>query len=222
VTITGGEPGMANEFTLNPIFYFCNQKIDIVTNGLFIEKGYYDKYRERIGTIYLNANICFKEYFTVENIKYLLLLDRNNIDKIVDRVRSFPHLEYQIKIIEQRGIDEQPLLRKEDIPEILKKLEPLRNIDRKIINQLSFMYLRWNKLNELRSMCGKQHYTPLIDIVNKTIHICYKSYTKSKQIPLTRSNLYKVMYKETDGTSEVCKNCTYIHQFMEINKFTIR
>lgn len=51
--ITGGEPGLLSEKFWDHVFNI--RKVGVLTNGLFIKKGYYEKYHDRLTHLYVHV-----------------------------------------------------------------------------------------------------------------------------------------------------------------------
>ena len=51
--ITGGEPGLLSDTFWSHVF--SSRKVGVLTNGLFIKKGYYKKYHDRLTHLYIHV-----------------------------------------------------------------------------------------------------------------------------------------------------------------------
>jgi len=51
--ITGGEPGLLSQKFWDHVFNY--KKVGVLTNGLFIKKGYYEKYKDKLTHLYVHV-----------------------------------------------------------------------------------------------------------------------------------------------------------------------
>ena len=109
VTITGGEPGIKSKEFFNNLFDFLRGNhniININTNGMFIDKGYYDLFYDDIKKCYLHIVQEIDEDIGSNNLKYceydkvmpLIIVHNKNIDILETFLKKYSHIKFLILI----------------------------------------------------------------------------------------------------------------------------
>lgn len=227
-SITGGEPGLIDKKIYDHIFSLTNIKSIIATNGLFLKNGLFERYTNNIGKVLYhcveelrpNANV---EIFKDDRIEYIILLHKNNINYLHEFLNNNENIRFTIKLVERRNNNKELLLNKHDLKKLLRILIKQVNIDRSIIG-----YIHWflqaiddKSIQTIRSTCSKMCFTPQIDFVHNLIRKCYKSYTMFPTTDLNKFNLIRLFKNEIPefhNVNSLCKDCTYLFNFININQ----
>ena len=99
ITLTGGEPGLLDEETLKIIFDNISCPVNVNTNGTFIERGYYDRWKNRIKLL---------SYHIIEEVEhkidcqYILVSHKKNQDFIKRMCKQHPEIEFVIRKYENK------------------------------------------------------------------------------------------------------------------------
>jgi hypothetical protein len=228
LSITGGETGLIPLDILTEVFDSTNKLISVPTNGLFIEKQYHIKFKDRINIIYYHCvdeitNTVIVDPIMFDNVEYFILVHKDNLKYLDSFLKNNPNLLFTIKLIEQRGEKQLPLLEQLDLYELLHILEKHTNYKYNIVE-----YLHWycnvistNRIESIRYKCSTHCYIPQIDFVYNCIRKCYKSYTDFPTVSLTRENVINsinVNVPEFSRFDTICYDCTYLYQFLNIDK----
>ena len=81
--ISGGEPGLLSVQFWDYLFYEIKTPLSICTNGTFILRGYYDRYKSKIRRIMLH---CVEEIDQDIHPKLLDFIRNSNVEKLVNFV----------------------------------------------------------------------------------------------------------------------------------------
>jgi len=102
--ITGGEPGLLSERFWDHVF--DTRKVGVLTNGLFIKKGYYEKYHDRITHLYVHVTPELDKDINPNTLRVLLngdpivepsiVIHKKNIHLVKDFLNKYSNLEFNI------------------------------------------------------------------------------------------------------------------------------
>ncbi len=109
ITITGGEPGLLPEHRLEMLFDNIEHNININTNGEFIRRGYYDRWKDRISMIDYHvseANLHPGFLYDIDTSmrndcefpkgRYVLVAHRENQEFIELMEMDYPGIDFHI------------------------------------------------------------------------------------------------------------------------------
>ena len=102
--ISGGEPGLLSNKFWDHVFN--TKKVGVITNGLFILKGYYKKYQDKITNIKvhatpelnkdINPNILKIIREKYPNMETNIVIHKRNINLIKPFLKKYPDIEFKI------------------------------------------------------------------------------------------------------------------------------
>jgi organic radical activating enzyme len=235
-TLTGGEPALAPYEMLEYIFTNIAkcQDIQVNTNGLFIEKGYFEKWYDKIDYVGYHSCIEVGEDINpyIEDCKITIYqpIHRKSLPLIKDMCRRYNKLRFNlIPMLTKYMFNnyEDYILRTEDYEWLFKELQDVDNVE---FSTLLGLYYSSKYTEEQRRkhriICGNSHTHPTIDFVNKVIRRCPISYTFNDTVPLTDENFEKLMEFKLfrDASLDVsCMSCndfpryysSYINNYLE-------
>lgn len=131
--ITGGEPGLLSEKFWDHVFNY--KKLGVLTNGLFITKGYYSKYHNRLNHLYVHAtpeldiSISEKVLDVLKSgdpiVEPSIVVHKQNINLIKPFLEKYKDISFNItmsgtQFYPDRGFN---INTKEDALEIIKQLK---------------------------------------------------------------------------------------------------
>lgn len=201
VYISGGEPGLINYEILKYVFSF-DKKLSICTNGLFITKGYFKEFYEKIEQVILQVRLDKGLEIDIDDPKlfYLFVIHHENVSKIKDFIVDnnaedkkwiFPF--YQPKNISE-GSDNRFQLTKNDYIIFLKDLVKYSTnpFDFKRIVKRIQEFDKPKNLQQYREMCREQFLFPMFDFSANKIIFCKQSATFGSFVELNEENFYKL------------------------------
>ena len=97
ITLTGGEPGLLDEKTLETIIENIRVPINVNTNGEFIRYGYYDRWKDRIRL--LDYHVIDSVDYEIEGRYVLVNYDRESIAKIK---KSYPSVNFEVREVDNK------------------------------------------------------------------------------------------------------------------------
>ncbi len=113
IMLTGGEPGLLSEPYLDMLFEIIpQQQVSIFTNGLFIKKGYSERYKHKIvyHVIHLiGKNDQDKIRLTTGDCTYIYIVTANNIDTLPMISNLYNDISIDLKLYESTQQDNDPL-----------------------------------------------------------------------------------------------------------------
>jgi len=235
-TLTGGEPALAPYEMLEYIFTnICNcQIIQVNTNGLFITKGYFDKWYSKITYVGYHSCIEVGEDIDpyIEDCKITIYqpIHRKSMHLVKDMCRRYSKLKFNLIPILTKYLFnnwEEYVLRNEDYEWLFKELEDVDNVEFSTLFGIYSSSISTKKeLNMHRTICGNSHTHPTLDFVNNVIRRCPISYTYNDTVPLTDENFDKLMKFDlfrdasNDKGCMACNDClryysSYVPNFVE-------
>jgi Molybdenum cofactor biosynthesis enzyme len=219
VSLEGGEIGLLSQDYLDEVFNAnLSETYTITTNGLFMQRNYHDRYKDKIHHILyhtvteLNEETTFPDYtfdpsihvlYTMvvhkHNIKYLDSFLSANLDKTF-----LPHfLQPRVP-----GLD---FMSKEDFQQIYDIMCDKPNIEDHMKNRVKEIIEYTDKPDTLRTFrfaCCNIYNKIIINLPLRKIHRCCIS-MNTNSVELTYENLKKVLYNEPiyPFHDETCNNC---------------
>lgn len=104
--ITGGEPGLLSERFWDHVF--STRKVGVLSNGLFIKKGYYEKYHDRLDHLYIHVVPELNNDINPTTLEVLrrydpivepsFVIHKRNIPLVRDFINKYPDIEFNITI----------------------------------------------------------------------------------------------------------------------------
>lgn len=206
--LTGGEPGLLSVDTLNGIFQRIGKPLILSTNGLFLDKGYDQLFKEHIQRVDLHVvpqDYC-KKYTHVEGIEYIYGVTVSHSGELAD----IP--DECLGILDYLSIDAPLDYNKpygiffEDITTMLDRETRVRT------TKVPMMYmasaLQVSDFN--RDNCATMNPTLIVDLENSQVLTCMNR--RAGSAPLTEENVYRILtlpkpwvFPEYD--KEICKHC---------------
>lgn len=242
-TITGGEPGLVD---VDVFDFFFKEKCkgihtNINTNGLFIEKGYFDKFYDKIDKIglhpYVDIDEIPKELRCDPKIIIYQPIYKNKIDKIEEFCKN--HNNFLINLIpyvqKYQPLNNNdliiPLESFQKIIDLTKNLENLELSTIQTINRLSKQSDCGIYLN--RKFCGNSYNNIVFDFSYDKIWRCPTSKTNTDKDELTTEKINLCFEKKLFRSSESDLNCAhcfdclryfnyYFNQFLQEIKYGIQ
>jgi hypothetical protein len=108
INLSGGEIGLLSEEVLDVVFKELNG-IRVNTNGLFVKRGYYDKYKDKISEVFYHI-IDDKNVIEVEKGVYTIVLHNKNLDEVNYLYDKYKHLDPLILLYRMKNKDRKDLL----------------------------------------------------------------------------------------------------------------
>ncbi len=218
VVLTGGEIGLMSETILDFIFETLKDKhIHINTNGTFIKKGYYKKYKEYINEVMyhpvseIDQDI---ELFPLFPVKYHFPVHKKNIHLLSDFLdkNSILVKEFDPSPYDMKYENDVFKLDFKDFKKIYDIICNKRNVSDYSIRVFKKIIRLWEKQDSYREQCRKEFNDFSIDLVQLKINKCVCSHTLSSSVDLTPENLMNLKNLKFEK-SAVCDNCFhFIHK----------
>ena len=227
-TITGGEPGLVDEDTWDFIFSTLNyHPIRINTNGKFFDRGYYDKYKDKIWQIGLHVDVGEEIPIQIcdESVWYYVPVHKKNYTQFIDLVKQHPTLNFSIIPYIHKNLDvdyDEFALTKEEYISIYDQIQDISNIaacTKEMIN-----LIKTTKNIELfRNNCKYNYVQPILDFINGRIGRCVFSYTQNDYLPMNVDNLNelfigKLDFGDIDTACDICEECFRYFEYYFNNK----
>jgi len=186
-SLTGGEIGLLNEDVLNVIFDALRKPVKLNTNGLFVKKGYYEKYKDKIGEMWYHI-IRDDGVIEIEkeDLTYIIIKHRKNIDQVDKIVEKYNHLNTRVVETSLKNKNRTDLL--------------LHDID-------SFVY----------PPIGCRLNTKMFDAVNGAWMYCCESYSQIPKIPLDSIEPHEFLRLNKCPEYELCHTCMKIKRYRKTN-----
>lgn len=246
LSFTGGEPGTLEKKDFDPLvedIHNLGFKIKVNSNGLFIQKGYFDDYFEDIDTLgihpFKELPHCFvdelesvastyKEAFLSGKIVlYVLLTERDVpifINSLDDLIRKFPKL--LINPIPYVGfgnkeIDNKYTLSGRSWCDLYRCTYHHPSITSSFRIICSFFardfFFAKNGLYKRRSLCKQIPIKGVLNLSRGTIHRCPEMITTTENVPLNKENLTNFFLGnlwKTPDKDPTCTRCTYFPHYL--------
>jgi MoaA/NifB/PqqE/SkfB family radical SAM enzyme len=220
--LEGGEIGLMSEYDLDKIFHSgLAETYTVTTNGLFMERGYHERYKDKIHYILYHVKpdlflpFSFKEYDVDPSImvQYTFVITKQNLKLlpyVLEQCENVKHF-FQPHILQPRreGLD---FLTKEDfeflydtIKDSLIIREHFKERVQRIIER--FDDEKW--LDGKRALCSNVYTQPIFDIPNKKINRCCISIT-GDAVDITPENIEKLYTNKrlfSTIKDKVCDGC---------------
>ncbi len=238
-TITGGEPGLIPKDIIEYIFEeVCDcHKIRVNTNGLFIEKGYLDKYYDKIDWVGYHPNIEVKEDIPLdicdEKVQLFQPVHAKNFKDVPDKVKRYPKQKFNLIPFLQKGEfpgDYEYILSNHEALQLQKSVSEFPNVLPDTLDMLTKTFMSGDMVkNDYRIACGNSQIHPTIDFVKGQILRCPISRMHTDKVDLTEENMKKMMefnlFKDAgyDIGCTQCNDCfryfdTFFPNHMERNR----
>ena len=202
-TLTGGEPGLVDLDILEYIFEeICDcHKIRVNTNGLFIDKGYFDRWYDKITWVGYHPNIEVKENIPHdicdEKIQIFQPIHANNYKDVLNKCQQYPLLKFNlIPFLQKKEFngDLDFVLSKKQFQELYDSVYNLENVLPDTFDMLKKSFITSDEHMVLhRRACGNSQIHPTLDFVNEEILRCPISWTYSDRVKLNENNMLKMM-----------------------------
>lgn len=217
----GGEIGLLPEAYLDRVFATdLADTYNIATNGLFMEKGYHEKFKGKIHYILyhvlpeIQLDKPIIEYETFDYLcYYTFVIHKHNLDILDEFLKRNAHVKtyFQPHILQPRtpGLD---LLTHQDFKRLYSILHPHDNIKpdfKERVARIIRYYDDEEWLDKKRRVCANVYTQPVFDMPNKNINRCCISIT-GDAVPVTEENINKLYTnKKLYSTlkDKVCDGC---------------
>jgi len=104
--ITGGEPGLLSERFWDHVFN--TRRVGVLSNGLFIQKGYYEKYHDRLDHLYIHVTPELNNAISPSTLKVIrskdpivepsFVIHKKNIHMVRDFLNKYNDIDFNITI----------------------------------------------------------------------------------------------------------------------------
>jgi uncharacterized Fe-S cluster-containing radical SAM superfamily protein len=226
--IEGGEIGLVSKEILD-IWFNSNlsNTYQVITNGKFFEKGYFDLYRDKIHYVIYH---CISEFESAEQefpiydtqiTDYTVVITKQNYKEFPNLLKKYPQLIWTPHFIQPRIEEIDEFLTPEDFNWIYEHTKKFPNLSEHIkmrleklrINTFYHKSLQWKRV-----ICASYYRQPLIDLVNKRIYRCCIS-ASGDFVELNFENLKNLSNNKKlfPKIENMCKKC-YNHQVVEIHE----
>jgi len=205
IVLTGGEPTLVKEDVLDYIINELGDKfLKVNTNGLWIKKGYFEKYYDKVDKIQLHPVSEINEFYDNiidDKIIYHFPVHKRNIIYLRNFLKRNKDIKIRLAPYDEKYINNDFSLTTMDFIEIYDIIKNFKNItdDTKILFKNLSKNTNYNKLKEC---C----FYPSIDFVNGRIKKCIKSHTLSDWFELTEEN-FNNMKNLKYTNNDICNNC---------------
>jgi organic radical activating enzyme len=198
--INGGELGLLNHELLEYIFSF-DKKLRICTNGLFITKGYFKEFYDKIEQVILHVRIERGMEINIDDPKllYLFVVNHQNIGKIkrfIER-NNEPKKQWMLQNYQPKNpLDENDKfqLTKGDYAIMLRDLLSYSNYKfeyQRIVKRVQD-FNNDEKLQQYRKICRDNYFFPMFDFTESKILFCKQSALFTNYVELNEQNFYKL------------------------------
>jgi len=218
IVLTGGEPGMLNEVTLDFIFETIKQKhIQVNTNGLFL-KRYYNKYKNYIDNVMYHPVSEITEEIkyepNIDNIQYHFPVHKKNIKYLTNFLDRYPHIIFEVSPYDSKIEQNDLKLKLNDFITIYNiiKNRNATNYSKTIFNRIIKL---WDLKDNYRELCISKFREHSIDFVNGKIKKCICSHTNSSWVFLSTNNLNNLNNLKFDK-AESCYNCFHVFNIIQL------
>lgn len=227
ILLEGGEIGLLDEKLLDLIFYSnVSDKYSITTNGLFMKKGFHNRYKDKIN--YLLYHVVpeiefdseFEYYQNGLPIQYTVVVHKNNIQQFQNLLDKNPNCMFLPHFLQPRRNDLN-FMNKDDfkrIYEIIKDKDNVFDFIKLRVKLISEVLDRKESLKRLQLSCQKKMTKTIINLPTKKIHRCCVS-MNSSSVELNKENLIKILNGENifdNSDTEMCLNCISSNVFMKL------
>jgi len=222
--LEGGEIGILSQDYLDQVFaHDLTETYTICTNGLFMERGYHERYKDKIHYILYHTqpeitNNCIIPDFIYDpsiKVEYALVITKTNLydgtlEKVInDYIANDRYFIFHILQPRTLGLD---LLGIDDFKKLYSILEGKPNVEPHFIIRVAKIIANLEKtswVNSRRTICANSYQQPIFDIPNERINRCCISIS-GDTVPYTVENLKKLYNHEKlflTSTDSVCDGC---------------
>ena len=225
-TLTGGEPGLVDVDVLD---YFFNNvcgchKVRVNTNGLFITKGYFKKYYNKIDAVGLHPAIEVGDPDADELLKHVDCkidifqpVTGNNYHLLPEVLDKYPGNWVLIPLY-SKGNDMSELFLTKDQFDYISNL-PHKNIQRNSLDTMAkFATFSDHSVNNHRISCGNSNIHPTLDFVKGRILRCPVSRTHADSVELNSKNFELMLQFNLFPNAKddcACLNCNDCLRYYE-------
>jgi MoaA/NifB/PqqE/SkfB family radical SAM enzyme len=217
IYVSGGELGTMTEDEISIIFS-SEKKLRVCTNGLFIQKGFFHKFYDKIEEVVLHIRIEKGIEVQTEDpkITYLLVIHHENVKQIktfiekIDPKRSWMFQYYQPK--NPADYNDKFQLTKEDYFIVLKDLIKYSNYKfeyKRVLERIK-QFDNPLQIKNCRENCRKEFFFPMVDFCQNKILFCKQSANFTSSVDLNEDNFYKLENNILHFNIKqdiVCKKC---------------
>lgn len=220
-SLEGGEIGLLSEEYLDRMFAVdMADTYNIATNGLFMKKGYHEKYIDKIH--YLLYHVMpeielgkpIVEYDTQDALcYYTFVIHKNNLDILDEFLKENAHINtYFLPHILQPRTPGLDLLTHQDFKRLYSILFPHENIKPDFKERVARIIRYYDDdafLDKKRQVCANVYTQPVFDMPNKNINRCCISIT-GDAVPVTEDNVKKLYTNKKMFSTikdKVCDGC---------------
>lgn len=226
VLLEGGEIGLLDEDLLDLIFYSgVSDKYSITTNGLFMKRGFHNRYKDKINYILYHVapevefDTKFEYYQNGLPIQYTAVVHKNNLQQFERLLENNVDCMFLPHFLQPRRNDLN-FMDKDDFQRIYKIIKDKKNVFDfiKLRVKLISEVLDKNSLKSLQLSCQKKMTKTIINLPTKKIHRCCVS-MNSAQVDLNKENLIKILKGDNifdSSDAEMCLNCISSNVFMKL------
>ena len=225
-TITGGEPGLVNPDIWEFLFSDLNHLTRVNTNGVFFDKGYFDKYYDHIYEIgyhpvvdlgdplpHVCADPKIKIYMPYHKLNYHLLEDFiNRYPK--NELNLIPYIRKFYELDDPYVLDDCDYM---NIYTLIKDKPNVNQTSKDVVYALG--YKTKSCIYQGRLLCQNSNIRAVVNFVNGTIHRCPESITLTDTKPINTDNIEKMLqqnlFERHDKlVDEACLDCMYFTYFL--------
>jgi organic radical activating enzyme len=127
ITMTGGEPGLLSEVHISLLFTHIVHPINVNTNGLFIKKGYYEKYKNKIQMLDYHIVNTTIDHELDEKGRYILVSHAKNQEFILCMQAKYPHIDFIVRAYDDKL--NKPEFQNNDLNPKEKCINAIKEID---------------------------------------------------------------------------------------------
>lgn len=206
IFLSGGEVGTIDVKDLDIVFSEIKDPIILFTNGLFIQKKYLDRYRNKIDIVHYHINTVNQEIpFTLKNQDSLVyIITAKNYDQVPKIYEAYKQYPLYFKIYTHKRVDRNDLV---VTNEIFQELETYNIYIEELESWKKFKNLFLNNQGPLWNKLQCHVAERQIDFVrNRTLDCCISHVWNSSK-ELTEENLIKVIETTKAEWSPPCDSC---------------
>lgn len=229
-TLTGGEPGLVDENILDYLFNQSKHLIKVNTNGVFFDKGYYEKYYDRITEVGYHTSIDPIDEININSLDEKVVIyqpiTKQNFKDVEIQLKRYPNLTFNYIPYIRKQIfsgDEKFYMDQNDLKECQQILCNYSNVSigsRERILKLS--QISKEKEFQEKLLCQNSGTRFVVNFVDGIIHRCPESITHSDTKELNDENvnlmLREKLFEKSKTLNDVaCQDCYYYPTFTPFN-----
>jgi organic radical activating enzyme len=222
-TLTGGEPGLSS--CIPEVFDIVTKPVKVNTNGVFFERGFFEKYYDKIQEVgyhllkHPGEVVPDSSLLRDKKIVLYIPFDNYNWFLIPKMVEDNPDIMFNfipyIRKIEGDSHDKTVSL--DNMRKLYKSIYHFKNTQSKSLSIL-MNKLNQSNLESHRKFCMNSNTRYLFDFTRGKIYRCAKSRIHNKSVEMNDENIDKIktftLFENDDIMDEACKDCYYFTFFL--------